>query len=224
MIQSMPKIIKPPPGKHLCSVVHHNGSSHCSYVLPIIAYGFLGPDIVAVTAFEAQDLRSLRTPSKMIAYFVFVLYFFCVLSELLNVQWTNSSLPQIYRGGTNGATTPGFAAPRSSAIIIIAALQAGHEKLSGFLTGCMIFSALSNSNTALYVSSRTLYGLTREITSTTWPASWFSVLGTVVRKTGVPAWALLVSAISFFWLPFLGLDRNYGIQHVSLGKPLRFRD
>ena len=56
-------------------------------------------EMVAITAFEARDLRSLRRPSQIIAYFVAGIYLFLVIGEMLNVSWTNQALPEIY-GGT----------------------------------------------------------------------------------------------------------------------------
>ena len=69
-------------------------------MIPMIAYGFLAIESIAITAFEARDIRSLRRSSQVIAYFVFGLYLFCVIGELLNVGWTNKALPEIY-GGTH---------------------------------------------------------------------------------------------------------------------------
>jgi hypothetical protein len=37
----------------------------------------------------------------------------------------------------------------------------------------------------------------------------------VVPKTGVPARALIVSAVAFLWLPFLSLKGGYAVQYVS---------
>jgi amino acid transporter len=67
----------------------------------------------------------------------------------------------------------------------------------------------------LYVSSRTLYGLTREIPDTNWFGRKLHGLSIVVRQTGVPAAALVFSAVSFFWLPFMQLKAGYAIQDVS---------
>ena len=68
--------------------------------------------MVAITAFEARDIRSLRRPSQIMAYFVMGIYLFCVIGELLNVSWTNQALPEIY-----GGTWPPCDVPNSSADI-----------------------------------------------------------------------------------------------------------
>lgn len=169
---------------------------------------------MAVTAFEARFSWSLKYPSRIIAYAVFALYLLCTIGETLTVGWQDSHLPLIYGGGksSTGATE---SRPNSTSIIVIAAWEANHHTLAGFLNGCLIFSVLSASNTSLYVSSRTLYGLTRDIPETNWFGKKLKKLSLVVRQTGVPAAALLFSAVSFFWLPFLQLKAGYAIGDVS---------
>lgn len=184
------------------------------YAIPLVAYSFLGIEIVAVTAFEAQYSTSLKYPSRIIAYAVFFLYLLCTIGETLTVRWTDGHLPLIYGGGKNSNGTMD-GPPNSTSLIVNAAWEAGHKSLAGFLNGCLIFSVLSASNTSLYVSSRTLYGLTRDIPDTNWFGRRLNKLSLVVRKTGVPAAALLFSAVSFFWLPFLQLKAGYAIGDVS---------
>lgn len=178
-----------------------------------MAYGFISLESIAVTAFEARDLNSLRKSSQLVAYFIFGLYVFILVGELMNVDWTNRALPQIYGGIDADYTGVRTEPSRSQAIVIIAALRAGSPKISGLLNGCMIFSALSASNTALYIASRSLYGMTRTISPWRWFA-WLRELGTVWHRTGVPMWALLVSALAFVWLPFLELQGGYTIATV----------
>ncbi|KAI4213248.1 MAG: hypothetical protein LQ351_004194 [Letrouitia transgressa] len=146
---------------------------------------------MTVTAYEARDLRSLRIPSQYIAYFILALYLFCAIGEFLNVEWTNRALPSKYVNAiTNGTETQGSSTQiGSGAIIVVAAFKAGHTKIAGLLNGCLIFAALSAANSALYVASRVLYGMTRSIG----PRSRFSIfrgLGNVWNKTGVPVRAL----------------------------------
>ena len=196
-----------------CTTVSDYSRGH-SFVVPIIAYGFLSNEMIAVTAFEARDLQALRIPSQTIAYFIFTIYFMCAIGELLNVDWVNPALPQIYGGVNEDSVKTDGTQSRSRAIFVIAALQAGYTRIPGLLNGFMIFSALSASNSALYIASRTLYGMTRTIN----PWRWFSFLkflGNVWHKTGVPMWALFASFIAFLWLPFLQLKSGYAIADVS---------
>ena len=166
--------------------------------------------MVAITAFEARDLQSLRIPSQTIAYFVVVIYLLLAIGEFLNVKWVDTPLPAVYGiSGTSVETTS-----RSHAVFIIAAVAAGYKRWPGLLNGFMIFSALSASNSSLYVASRALYGMTRTISPWGW-ASFLKELGSVWHKTGVPMWALFVSFVAFLWLPFLQLKRGYAIEDVS---------
>ena len=184
-----------------------------SYVIPIVAYAFVGIESVSVTAFEARDLRSLRVASQTVSYFVIAIYLFCGIGEFLNVEWSDGALPQIYGGANEASVKKGQAVHNSRAIIVIAAFRAGYTRAAGFLNGCLIFSALSCSNTALYMASRTLYGMTRKI------SPWRSLqvlkfLGSVWPKTGVPMWALFISFLAFYWLPFLQLHGGYAVADV----------
>ena len=177
-----------------------------SYAIPIIAYGFVGIESVSVTAFEARDLKSLRVASQTVSYFVIAIYFFCGIGEFLNVRWSDGALPDIYGDASNATSQK--AVHNSSAIIVIAAYEIGHKPAAGFLNGCLIFSALSCSNTALYMASRTLYGMTRIIN----PSRSLQVLkslGSVWPKNGVPMWALFVSFLAFYWLPFAQLHGKH---------------
>lgn len=172
-----------------------------------------------MTAFEAKDSRSLRVPSQTIAYVILFFYILYSLGEALNIKWSDSHLPFVYGGISNGtdvsnsnATDVGL--PNSNSMTVLAAWQANLPTAAGFLNGCLIFSVLSAANSSLYVASRTLYGLTRTVPQTNWFGRQIHKLSVVEPKTGVPIAALLVSAVSFFWLPFLQLKGGYGIQVV----------
>ena len=182
---------------------------NCSYVVPLVAYAFIGVEMISMTAFEARDLRSLRIPSKIIAYFVVIIYLMLAIGEFLNVKWVGTPLPEI--DGINGTS---IETSRSNAVFVIAAAAAGYKRVPGLLNGFMIYSALSASNSYLYVASRALYGMTRTISP--WGcASFLKELGSVWHKTGVPMWALFISFLAFLWLPFLQLSRGYAIADVS---------
>ena len=171
-------------------------------------YSYLGVEVVAITAFEARDLPSLRVPSRWIAYVVFVLYILVTVGELLDVSWSNRDLPPAY-GGISMHQPP---KPRSRTIIILAALGARYPNIAGFFNGALLYSALGAANTNLYISSRTLYGMTRR------PGSrfpWLKGLGSVWHRNGVPMVALLVSAVCFMWLPIVAVRGGYSIAEVS---------
>jgi amino acid transporter len=186
-----------------------------SYVIPMVAFSFLGIENVAVTAFEARSSRSLRLPSQIIAYITLTLYFLCMLGQLLNVSWKSNHLPLIYGGIGNSITdTKDLFNPRSSNLTVIALWDWGQKGIAGFLNGAMIFSVLSASNTSLYVASRTLYGLALDIPTTSRLGRLLHSFSVVVPQTGVPARALIFSALAFFWLPFINLRAGYAVQYV----------
>ncbi|KAI5368459.1 hypothetical protein J4E82_010754 [Alternaria postmessia] len=187
-----------------------------AYVIPMIAFGFLGIETVAVTAFEAHTSRSLRLPSQSIAYVVLLLYFLCLLGQCLNVSWQDEHLPLIYGGIGNSTTdTNELKNPTSSNLTIIALWAQGQKGLAGFLNGAMIFSVISAANTSLYVASRTLYGIARDVPTTNRLGKFLHSFSVVVPKTGVPARALIFSAGAFLWLPFLSLKGGYAVQYST---------
>jgi amino acid transporter len=185
--------------------------------MPLISYCYLSIEIVIVTAFEARNTKSLRRPSQIIAYFIMLLYIFASIAGLLNVNWKDTRLPQIGIGTSNGTATADKAPPQSSNMAVLVIWDAGFESLAGFINACLIFSLVSVSNTSMYVASRTLYGMTRKIWAENIVAKVLRSFSIVVPKTGVPAAALMVSAISFVWMPFVEYRKGYATQAVSIG-------
>ncbi len=96
----------------------------------------------------------------------------------------------------------------SSSVLVIAVLHANIPTLPGFINGCLILAVLSAANTALYVSSRTLFGLTREIDPDDKYWWWIAKLSTTTPNRKVPAAALFLSAACFCWVPFLHLSKG----------------
>lgn len=186
-----------------------------SYVVPIIAYGFLGVESVTVIAYEARDLKSIRLSSQYIAYVCLALYLFCAIGEFINVEWTNTLLPLKYVNPNmkEAARHEHDTDINSSAIIVIAAFEAGQKKIAGVLNGCIMFSALSAANSSLYVASRVLYGMTRDMNPRS-PLAPLKGLGRVWNKTGVPVRALWVSFGAFVWLPFLRWKGGIAVSDV----------
>lgn len=138
----------------------------------------------------------------------------CTIGEALAVSCTDPYLPDISGGASNSTSSSSNSPPKSVSFAINATLAAGYYDLAGFLNGCFIFSVLSTSNSTLYVASRTLYGLARQIPDSNWIGKKVNRLSLVVRQTGVPAAALFFSAVTFIWLPFLHLNRGYALEEV----------
>jgi yeast amino acid transporter len=186
--------------------------------IPIVAYAYIGVEIVAVTALEAKDpQQSLKYPAKLIAWLTAAMYFFCALGFYLNVSWMDPLLPSVGERITHGSLTiaPSTNTTQTNAIIIIAILNANKPSLPGFLNGCLIMAVLSAANTALYVASRTLFGLTREFDPNTEYLGWISKLSTTTHNRKVPAASLFASAFAFCWVPLLHLTKKSSDQDVS---------
>lgn len=183
-----------------------------SLVIPILTYGFLGVESITTTAFEAANRNALRFPSRYVAYLITTLYFLSAIGESHSVSWKDPSLPDLGLRSTDQAAEP----PESHAVIVLAAQAQGQRKWAAFFNGGMIFFCLSAANTALYISSRTLYGLTRSIgiRPSKWYLKWLSIFGTTTPVSQVPGWALLVSAVAFCWLPFLHINQGFTAQDV----------
>lgn len=207
------------------------GSSFTAVLISIrvAAFAYLGTELITVTAFEAVDPNELKQPAKNIAYYIFAIYTLNVLGIALNVEWFNPNLPQDFNQALVDPKTPDLghtpikwpADPSgSTAAPVIAILQSGIPNLPGFVTACIVYSALSAANTCLYVSSRTLYGLTRDLEpdSDSGFVRFFARFNSITPKTNVPGWALLVSVLSFFWLPFISLG-----SQVSQGEVCQSR-
>jgi amino acid transporter len=171
--------------------------------------------MVTVVVSEARDSKALVLTSQIIAYMTTFLYFLLTFGEYLNIGWTDSRLPMIYFKGNEGGNGSTRSTQQSTALVVLVAQKYGYRILPGFLTGCMIFSILYTSSTALYIASRTLYGVTREISPKRGLMSWISRPGTVSPSTGVPLWALLISALAFVWLPFVHQQKDVAVQDVS---------
>ena len=177
-----------------------------------MAFSFTGVESFVVTAFEASTSKAIRFPSQTIAYFILVIYILVTIGEVLLVRASDPRLPLNAGDGTRDKSAAPY--PHSSAYAILGVWDWGSSNLAGFLNACLIFSVLSASNSLLYMASRTLYGMTRELPTTNAFGRAFRKLSYVVPRTGVPAAALCVSAISFIWLPFLQLQGGYAIQKV----------
>jgi yeast amino acid transporter len=176
-------------------------ASVCSYAVPPVAYAYLGIESTAIAAYEAQKVRSIARPSQTIHWAVVLLYFLCTMGIALTVRWVDDRLPTIWGGPPIGTLSPSD--PRSTSATVIA-IWGRYVDLAGVVNGCLIFSILSSANTCLYISSRTMYGLTYHLRGTNPLSRYFKrTIGKVWPSTSVPAMALFFSVLLFYWLPFL---------------------
>lgn len=196
------------------------GLTFPSYVLPIMAFGYVGIETITVTAFEtATPEKDLKWPSKYTVYFAVMIYLLCMFSQCLNVSWTDAHLPTVYDKmntifkRAENSNDPED--PSSHVLAVIAIFKWGQKGLAGALNGGIIFSILSASNSSLYVASRTLYGMTLHVTGETTLKRFVRTFSKVDQERKVPLQALLLSFAMFFWVPFMSLKKEYKFQYVS---------
>jgi amino acid transporter len=197
--------------------------------IPLAIFSYIGVELITVTAFEASRPGSLKGPAKYIAYIVLAIYLISIGGFVANIEWINQNLPQFFGQALvdindtdllgRSPFTWNHPSSRSYAAPVIAVLQVGIAALPGVLTGFLVYSGLSAANTALYVASRTLYGLTRDLNQMDNNAfvRFFAKLNTVSPTTRIPVWALVVSWLIFAgWLPFVHLKSGYTQHEVRV--------
>jgi amino acid transporter len=174
-----------------------------------------------VAAYEAQSRLDIGWPTLWTHWIVFFLYFFMALGAALTVSWNNRSLPPIFGGSPsvqprgNDTAYPVDSNPPNTTSAAILALHAFSPGLAGVVNGFFIFSVVSAANTALYYSSRTLWGLTHNLKDDQGFSKWFGKLS-VLMDNGAPGRAVIISVVTFCWLPFLQLGRSLSIDHVGV--------
>ncbi|KAF7539290.1 hypothetical protein G7054_g2283 [Neopestalotiopsis clavispora] len=175
-----------------------------SFVVPTVAFIFLGVETTAIAAYEAQSTRSIARSSQITHWACLLLLFMVTLGIILGVKWDDCRLPGVWK--FIGAHEPiADSVPHTDSATIISIWDV-HPDLAGVANGAIIFAVLSSANTALYISSRTLYGMTQKLRDNHMFSRWFKkTFGQVWTSTGVPAMALLVSLLAFYWLPFVSL-------------------
>jgi yeast amino acid transporter len=183
--------------------------------IPLATFAYIGVELLTTTAFEARDPDVLRFPAATVGWFSTVLYALATGSFAANVFWKDPSLPMLFQQALAVITNPEKKAiydelfktqPVMTASPLIALYRVGYRFLPSFLNGCFMYSALSCANTALYVASRQLYGMTRTITvdRDSGPIRrglyWMS---TVHPNTVAPWPAIAISGLLLCWLPFI---------------------
>jgi len=185
---------------------------------------------LTTTAFEAYDSGQLRWPARIVGPGSTILYALATGSFVANVSWKDQNLPELFQQALTVVTNPEAAerfakfqypAPDTSVAPVIALYRVGYRFLPSFINGCLIYSALSCANTALFVASRQLWGMARTVTAD----SQSNVFRQVARwlrgvhysaKTPLPA--ILISGLWLSWLPLIRIhDGNSRyLKDVSL--------
>ena len=139
-----------------------------------------------MTAGEAKyPKRDIPFAAKYVWIITITLYVSSVIFVSLCVPWTNPKLLNFNdpRSRQTGAISP----------FLIAIDEAGYTVLPSLINVGYLFAAWTAANTALYVSSRTLYGLCQGMTSS--ENKYFWPLGRTRKQNGAPVMAILVSCI-----------------------------
>lgn len=149
-------------------------------------------------------------------------------SFVANVSWQDPQLPKLFQQALTTITDPTIQfepiRPNVHAAPLIALLRLNFRFLPGFLNACFIYSALSCANTALYVASRQLYGLTRSISvdrNDNWLRRFCAWIGSVDHRTKSPWIALFISVLLTCWVPFIRRHDALVLQEVSTDSILR---
>lgn len=166
-----------------------------------------------------------------------VAYFFLTLGSILTVDWQDPHLPSSYgsdtdngpaqvikrHGDCNGHT------PNSVVILGIfkgvttfgqneawACFGRGAINAAGVLNGILIFTTMSAASAALYVSSRTLYGLTyKEKVGGRFGKFLQESTGTVWKETGAPAKAVVASVFALYVIIGLSYVARQGSKSTA---------
>lgn len=183
--------------------------------IPLATFAYIGVELLTTTAFEALDPDELRLPAANIGWFSTVLYTLATGSFVANISWQDHNLPKLFQQALTHITDPAarielapfaLSEPQTSAAPLIALYRVGYRFLPSFLNGCFIYSAMSCANTALYVASRQLYGMTRTVTIGNNSGvirrglHWMS---SVHYKARSPWPAIAISGLLLCWLPFI---------------------
>lgn len=188
-----------------------------SMAILLVAYGFIGTETFSVTAFEAYDRNSLRFPARYVAYIISAIYLVSALLECVIVWWKNDKLQQIVTVPHPNRLKRAEDPPDPWLPIMVVAAGDNHTTALYFMS-CIIYFCLSAANTALYISSRTLFGLTRTLvdrTSVPFYLQPFQIFGRSTTSAKVPHVALFASFIAFYWIIPLHITKKEALTDVS---------
>jgi amino acid transporter len=138
---------------------------------------------------------------------VVLLYVLFTIAIALTVPWTEQHLPRLSQV-TREETLVRSEAPNSNNAVILGLWNHGPTALVGFVNGAIIFVVVGVANSSLYFASRILYGLAYNLRGTNPISRRLAGAGKLTSWGSVPAMAVLLTTVSFYWLPWLGITRN----------------
>lgn len=166
-------------------------------------FAYIGSELVAVTAGEAQNPRK-TIPRAIKSTFVriFVFYIGCVFAISLIVPSTSTQLLVANSSHAGAAASP----------FVVGVTLVGIKGLNHVINAMILLFTISAANSDLYIASRTLYGLAIERKA--------PHIFTKVNKRGLPWVSLLVVSL-FTCLTFLNASTSsatvfaYGVNLLS---------
>jgi yeast amino acid transporter len=184
----------------------------------------VGVEVVAATAQEAkldddiqpddfptqdgQVSRESRTcdpfhlPAVLVPVTAMFIYLWGGWIVTQNVEWNDERLPKWIKSNNDDS------------VFVLSAKQYSPWLGKG-LTVLLVINVLSTSSTALFVASRTLFGLTRDLDTRTldpW-LRWLAVFGQK-SKYDVP-WPAVLASSWLIWVPFLKYLAQNTFETVS---------
>lgn len=195
--------------------------------LPIATYAYIGVEIVAASSLEARPPRNnmagqlisatVRRTAIWVAPFTAVLYILSSLLTTFAISYDDCALPRLgWITYPSSSCEPG----KSSSAFVSIAHSSGIQALDRSFNVFLVVTALTCANTNLYVASRTLFGLTRELEGgpdqTNWVEWGLAYLNQTSTKYKVPYRAVIFSAVAFGWVPFLQLAPGSSSHTITL--------
>jgi amino acid transporter len=197
--------------------------------LSIAAFAYVGVEITAASALEARVTKERhpnhpRTIGKTVKFSAVYIPFLAGIAYVLagvlvtlNISWRDERLPRMswVTGPATNATNSNVGSTNSAFVLV--AEDSGIPGLAGVVNVFLMFTAISCANTNLYVASRTLFSLTRNLDGGPGEPAYKRLLayfGRTNRKR-VPLRAIIASCV-FAWIPFLYLASEHG-PDTSIG-------
>ncbi|GAA5984516.1 hypothetical protein JCM11641_007008 [Rhodosporidiobolus odoratus] len=142
------------------------------------AFSFLGTEIVALTAGEAENPR--RNVPKAINRVFWRIIFFYVVGVLMMSLIVDPNNPNLLNGTGNAGSSPW----------VIGIQAAGIKVLPHIINAVILIAAFSAGNSDLYAASRTLYGLACD--------GQAPRIFAYCTKNGLPLWSLVATSLWAF--------------------------
>ncbi|BGP50979.1 hypothetical protein JCM10450v2_006905 [Rhodotorula kratochvilovae] len=139
------------------------------------SFSFLGTEIVALTAAEAENPR--RNVPKAINRVFWRILFFYVAGVFVMSLIVSPNDERLINGGSDAAASPW----------VIGIQRAGIKALPSIVNAVILIAAFSAGNSDLYAASRTLYGLACD--------GQAPRIFAYCTRNGLPVWALAATAL-----------------------------